>query len=137
VLSCTQISNGADTHKRGKAAEMRRDTMTANTNNATLTYYANTIKEQIGAPALFAVDARDFEALPETETQCGGLSFTIGSRSRSRSKKIVVRLTWLDVYSVELVNIDTRTNKESVRQLHDCVFCDALESLVYDLSLIG
>lgn len=105
--------------------------MTTKTDNATLIYYANTIKQQIGMMTMMAVGGRDFRALPETDTQRGGLRFTV---NRSRLTQIVVRLMWNDTYTVEFVKVNSRTGAERVVKSYDDTYCDQLSDLVYDLS---
>jgi hypothetical protein len=105
--------------------------MTTTTNNETLIYIGNTIKTQIGMMTMMAIGGRVFKALPETETQRGGLRFTVG---RTRLTQIVVRLMWNDTYTVEFVKVNARTGAERVVKSYDDTYCDQISDLVYELA---
>lgn len=104
---------------------------TETNNNETLIYYANTIKSQIGRMTMMSIGGRDFKAMPESETQRGGLRFTVG---RTRLTVIVVRLMWSDTYTVEFVRINARTGAERVVKSYDNTYCDQISDLVFELS---
>ena len=105
--------------------------MTTTTNNETLIYIGNTIKKQIGMMTMMAIGGRGFKALPETETERGGLRFTVG---RTRLTQIVVRLMWNDTYTVEFVRVNARTGAERVVKSYDNTYCDQISDLVFELS---
>jgi hypothetical protein len=107
--------------------------MTTTTNNE-LIYIGKTVKTQIGMMTMMSIGGRDFKAMPETETQRGGLRFTVG---RNRLTQVVVRLMWNDTYTVEFVKVNARTRAERVVKSYDLTYCDQLSDLVYELATNG
>lgn len=91
----------------------------------------DTIRQQVGRPTLWAVGARDYTIMPESEDRRVGLRFTV---NRSRLTKIQIDLSWNDTYEVSFLRVNARTGVAKVIESVSDVHFPELSEVVYDLS---
>lgn len=95
---------------------------------------AHTILQQIKGGdywCLAACGARDYVSLDRNENRRGGVMFRV-TIDRRKFHKIIVTLTHMDEYNVELVRFDQKTLESTVEKSIEGIYCDTLAKVVYD-----
>jgi len=94
---------------------------------------ADTIRRQISGTdkwCLAACGAREYVALDNNSDRRGGIQFRVTIKPRTYHK-IVIELTHMDSYRVQLFKISWKTYEATVEREAEC-YADELAQTVYD-----
>lgn len=97
-------------------------------------YYANTLLSQLGGAGRLRamIGAKDFISLSPDDKRRGGLQFSLPAFGNPKVNKIVIELSYLDLYNVTFYFMRRSKGVMGAKVVAkvDDVFCDDLKSVI-------